>query len=269
MRDHFISRKSLGQHFLVNPHVVRRIMSSCELHPADIILEIGPGKGALTHALSPHVKTVIAVEKDGRLAERLKREFQHTNVNIVHADILHYPFDALPDNMKIIGNLPYNIATPVIEKVFHYRKKFYAFFMTVQLEYGRRITAKPGTKSYGSFSCFVQFYASAQILFQIRNSAFQPAPKVQSCFLRLDLLREPKYKAVDEGFLFRIIRSCFGQRRKTIQNSLSGALGKEEIPGLLRALKIDPKWRAEDLGLEAYVRISEAADKMLRSHPSL
>ena len=261
-RNLFFPKKSLGQNFLVNPGIVRRIIDACDLKPTDTVLEIGPGKGALTHFFSEHVANVIAIEKDGQLAEQLKKTFKNTHVNIVAADILKYPFDKLPDDVKIIGNLPYNIATPIIEKVLENRKKFRVFFLTVQLEYGQRIAAKPNSKSYGSFSCFVQYYPDPKILFKIGNSSFRPVPKVQSCFLRLDLSKEPKYKVDDEAFLFRIIRGCFGQRRKTIANSLSVVLDKGMISDLLETLNIDPKLRAENLDLEEYVRISNAVSKI-------
>ncbi len=252
----FLPKKSLGQNFLVHPGIVRRIIEACDLQPTDIVLEIGPGKGALTYLLSDHVKHVIAIEKDNQLAQQLKESFEGTNVDVIHADILKYPFKDLPDNVKIVGNLPYNIATPIIEKVLKHREQFHAFYMTVQLEYGQRITAQPNTKSYGSFSCFVQYYANPKILFKIKNSAFQPIPKVQSCFLRLDLPKKLKYKVNDERFLFTVIRASFGQRRKTIENSLSGILEKKKVSAILETLKIDPKLRAENLTLKDYIHIS-------------
>lgn len=260
-RDPFSPKKSLGQNFLINPNVVERIMASCDLKPTDIVLEIGPGKGALTHPLSSRAKKIIAIEKDDHLAAQLKQTFKDTNVEIIHDDILKYPFDGLPNDVKIIGNLPYNIATPIIEKTLNHRQKFTTFYMTVQLEYGQRIAAKPNNKSYGSLSCFVQYFAEPKILFKIKNSSFQPIPKVQSCFLQLDLLKKPKHKAQDEDCLFRIIRACFSQRRKTVQNTLSTIIHKERTRELLQALDINPKLRAENISLEKYVQISNMAVK--------
>ncbi|MCK5081858.1 MAG: ribosomal RNA small subunit methyltransferase A [Candidatus Omnitrophica bacterium] len=260
-RGQFFPKKSLGQNFLINPNVIKRIIASCDLKPTDTILEIGPGKGALTHALSEQAQKVIAIEKDDHLAAQLTQTFKDTNVDVIPADILKYPFDKLPSNVKIIGNLPYNIATPIIEKAINYRKKFYAFYMTVQLEYGQRITAGPDSKSYGSLSCFVQYYADTKILFKIKNSSFQPIPKVQSCFLQLNLLEKPKHKAQDEKCLFKIIRACFGQRRKTIANTLSTIVHKEKTVELLKTLDINPKLRAENISLKKYVQISNVAIK--------
>lgn len=260
-RDPFIPKKSLGQNFLVNSAVAERIVNACHFTPADIVLEIGPGKGALTHELSRQCKSVLAIEKDKILAEQLKEDFKDSNVQIFNDDILTYPFDKLPDNIKIIGNLPYNIATLIIKKIIDHRSKCRQLYITVQLEYGQRIVAKPNTKSYGSFSCFIQYYMEPKILFKIKPSAFLPIPKVQSCFLRLDLLNKPKHKAEDDNLLFSMIRSCFGQRRKIILNSLAGTISKDKIPHLLETLEINPKLRAENLSLQDYVRISNAVKK--------
>jgi 16S rRNA (adenine1518-N6/adenine1519-N6)-dimethyltransferase len=261
-RDSFSPKKSLGQNFLVNANVAQRIIASCHLKPTEVVLEIGPGKGALTRELSRRCKTIIAVEKDRALAEQLTEEFKGSNVHMINNDILQYPFNKLPDKTKIIGNLPYNIATPIIEKIITHRTKFQEAYITVQLEYGQRIVAKPSTKSYGSFSCFVQYYMNPEILFKIKNSAFQPIPKVRSCFLRLNILDKPNQIADNDDLLFSIIRNCFGQRRKTILNSLGGAIQKEKITNLLKGLGIDPKLRAENLSLSDYIRISNAAGKI-------
>jgi 16S rRNA (adenine1518-N6/adenine1519-N6)-dimethyltransferase len=131
--------------------------------------------------------------------------------------------------------------------------------VTVQLEYGQRLTAKPDAKNYGAFSCFVQYYADTKMLFKIKNSSFYPAPKVQSCFCHLKLLKKPKYQVKSEDFLFKIIHACFEQRRKTVQNSLAGVIDKKNIPKLFETLRINPRLRAENLSLDDYARISNAA----------
>ena len=259
--DPFTPKKSLGQNFLVNTNIAERIVDSCHLTSADIVLEIGPGRGALTYGLAQQCKKILAIEKDKALAEQLQRDFKDSNVHVINDDILKYPFETLPNNIKIIGNLPYNIATPIIEKIIEHRHKFQELYITVQLEYGQRIVARPNTKSYGSFSCYVQYHMEPKILFKIKNSAFAPIPKVQSCFIRLDILNQPKQKADNSDFLFKVIRSCFGQRRKTIQNSLASILDKERIPHLLKILNINPKLRAENLSLEDYIKISNTYGK--------
>jgi 16S rRNA (adenine1518-N6/adenine1519-N6)-dimethyltransferase len=260
--EQFIPRKSLGQNFLINPHVVDRVVAACEVKPADIILEIGPGKGALTYGLSRHARRVIAVEKDIVLARKLRDDFNQTNVTVVQEDILKFPFEDLGPETKIIGNLPYNIATPIITKALRHRDHFGSFYMTVQWEYARRMAAEPNSENYGSFSCFTQYYADIKILFKINSSAFSPVPKVQSCFLRLLPLKVPRCEAKDEGLLFQVIRSCFGQRRKMIQNSLSAAVDQPGALDILQSLNIDPKLRAENLSLEDYVKISDRVSEM-------
>ena len=252
----FFPKRSLGQNFLINPRIQERIIEACDLTKDDVVLEIGPGKGVLTRPLADRVKKVLAIEKDNYLAPQLEKEFAGTNVTIEHADVLKYPFEQLPAPMKAVGNLPYNIATPIIEKVLAFRHKFPVFYLTVQLEYGNRIVARPHSKEYGSLSCFVQYYAQAQKLFKIPPSAFRPAPKVDSCFLSLRMRPEPARKARDEEFLFKLIRACFSQRRKTLKNSLAVIYGKEKGEELLRNLNIDPMVRAEDLSLEDYVRLA-------------
>lgn len=252
----FFPKRSLGQNFLVNPRIQERIIAACALEKSDVVLEIGPGKGVLTRPLAQRVKKVLAIEKDNFLAPQLEKEFAGTNVTIEHADVLKYSFEQLPAPMKVVGNLPYNIATPIIEKVLTFRHKFPVFYLTVQLEYGSRIVAKPGSKDYGSLSCFVQYYATARKLFKISPSAFCPAPKVDSCFLSLHMRTAPARNARDEEFLFKLIRACFSQRRKTIRNSLAVVYGREDTEKILAELHIDPRLRAEDLSLEDYVRLA-------------
>jgi len=253
-----IPKKSLGQNFLINPNVQRRIITSCDLKPADIVLEIGPGKGALTQHIAPLVQQVFAVEKDAQLIPMLNQQFKNSNVTITHDDFLKYSFDSLPDNVKVIGNLPYNIATPIIERVLMNRQKFHALYMTVQLEYGQRIVAKPSTKAYGSLSCFVQYFGDVKMLFKIGRTAFNPVPKVQSCFLKLDISQKPRITINNEKFFFKVVQTAFQQRRKTIVNSLASLCPKIEITEILKTLKINKQLRAENLCLEDYARLAKS-----------
>lgn len=258
--DAFFPKKSLGQNFLTNAPTQERIVAACDLNKDDIVLEIGPGKAALTRLLAARVKHVLAIEKDDRLAAQLEKDFADTNVTILHSDILEYPFDQLPQPMKIVGNLPFNIATPIIEKVVAFRHKFTEFYMTVQWEYGSRLAAQPGSKDYGSLSCFIQYYAQVQRLFKIPPGSFYPAPKVDSCFLSLKIRNRPLWQVRDEEFLFKLIRGCFSQRRKTIRNSLGAIYPREEMVELLKRSGIDPMKRPEDLSLEEYVRLANTVD---------
>lgn len=260
--DIFRPKRALGQNFLVSPHAVTKIVTACHPRPEDTILEIGPGKGILTKALAPRVKKIYAIEKDDYLAKQLQEVFRETNVEIIHADVLKHPFATLPQGLKGVGNLPYNIATPILEKIFEYRHLFSVFYMTVQLEYGNRMAAAPHSKEYGALSCFVQYYAHVRKLFQIPAGAFRPAPKVTSCFLELALKSVLTPEAEDEQLLFHVIRTCFQQRRKTLENALSARWGKDTIRPILQDLKIDPKARAENLSLEDYVSLSNRVNQM-------
>ena len=244
----------------MDQNVIRKIMESCELSAEDNVLEIGPGEGAITKIIAPKVKNLTAVEKDRELAEKLTADFitsQH--IKIIHDDILKYPFETIAPQTKLIGNLPYNISTPVIEKILNYKQQFSSIFIMVQLEYGQRLTAKPHTKDYSSFTLFVNYHADIKMLFKINRTAFQPQPKVQSCFLKLTP-KNPTHPT-NEKLLFNIIRSAFQQRRKTIENSLSGICSKEKIHALLKSLNLDHRLRAENLLLEDYQRITEKLAK--------
>jgi len=259
----FIPKKSLGQNFLVNPGVIRKIFNSCSISSADTVLEIGPGQGALTHSLAEQSRQLIAVEKDDDLAQQLAYDFSDTNVNIIQEDILKYSFDQLPQGTIVVGNLPYNITTPIIEKIIQNRHCIPTVYMTVQLEYGQRIAAVPNTKAYGPLSCFIQYYADTKILFKIKNTSFYPVPKVHSCFMRLDLHAQPKYPAKNETHLFQIIHASFGQRRKTIQNSLSSLLKKSDVIELLHTLHIDPTARAEQIELKDFIKLADMAHDLM------
>ncbi len=258
----FFPKKSLGQNFLVDPNVRKKIIDACDLNNDDTVLEIGPGTGALTQEISKYVRQVLAVEKDDRLAAQLKEQFQASNVTVVHDDILRFPFDGLAGKVKLIGNLPYNISTPIIEKILKHRERFAVVFVTVQLEYGMRLCAAPHTKDYGSLSCFAQYYADIRRLLKIKNTAFRPVPKVDSCFLRLDILARPRVSVNNEELLFKIIRSSFEQRRKMIRNSLASEVGGEDMDGFLTGLGLDPQSRAENLALADFARVANAVSAM-------
>lgn len=253
----FRPKKSLGQHFLADSNVIRKILESCELSAEDDVLEIGPGEGAITNMIAPKVRNLTAVEKDRELAAKLAADFINAgNINIIHDDILEYPFETIAPKTKLIGNLPYNISTPVIEKILNYKESFSSIYIMLQLEYGQRLIAKPHTKDYSSFTLFVNYHADVKMLFKINRTCFNPPPKVQSCFLKLTP-KNPSIHLTHEKLLFNIIRAAFQQRRKIIENSLSSLCSKERIHPLLKSLNIDHRSRAENLLLEDYKRIAE------------
>lgn len=257
------AKKSLGQNFLVDKNVLGRMVDACSLKKEDVVLEIGPGTAALTREIATRVKRLIAVETDRSLVERLKAEFKGGNVEIIHQDFLKCDLPNVigHQKVKVVGNLPYYISTPIITKVIEHRHLFTEFYLTVQLEFAERVVANPGGKDYSSFSCFNQYYTDAQMLFKIKRSAFKPAPKVDSCFLRLTMRRNPPYPCADEDFLFHAIRLGFQQRRKTLINAWSSLLPKERLTELFHTAGIDVQSRAENISLEQYVHLVQFLSK--------
>ena len=253
-KKNYQPKKHFGQNFLADKHTQRKIIQACDLKIEDVVVEIGPGQGVLTRLIAPKVKRLICVETDRDLIEPLRDCFGNS-VEVVHADFLKWDMGDLPPETKVIGNIPYYISTPIIEKLIQARTKFSAAFLTVQLEFGQRLTAKSGGKDYGSLSCFAQYYADIKMLFKIKNTCFKPAPKVDSCFLCLMMRSQPQALAADEEFLFKLIQTAFQQRRKNIVNSLKGFVTKEKLEESLEDLGINFNARPENLTLLNYINL--------------
>ncbi len=250
-------KKRLGQNFLVDKKYLKQIIDSCNITKADSVLEIGSGMGALTEPLSLICKRLIAVELDKGLCAILKRRFVNDrNVEVVCADILKYSLQlkAYSLQLKIIGNLPYYITSPVITYLIDNRKYIESAFITIQKEVAERLVARPGKKTYGSLSCFVQFYCKPKILLHIPKRAFYPQPAVESTLVELKFLKKPPVEVRDETLFFKIVKAAFNKRRKTILNALSSSnqlkLDKEKIAKVLSNSAIDPSRRGETLSLE-------------------
>jgi 16S rRNA (adenine1518-N6/adenine1519-N6)-dimethyltransferase len=264
-KDHPRPKKSLGQNFLIDRSVIGRIIEACSFSKEDAVLEIGPGTAALTREIAPRVGSLTVVETDRNLVERLEQEFKHGEITIVHGDFLRYDLAQIAVQgklLKAVGNLPYYISTPIITKIIESRRLFGEFYLTVQQELADRMVAPPGNKEYGSFSCFVQYYAQAQVLLKIKSSAFKPMPKVDSCFLKLTMRSAPAVECRDEEFLFKVVRTGFQQRRKTLLNALSSLISKDRLSGIFSSLGFDPNVRAEQLGLAQYALLSDAISKV-------
>lgn len=257
MNSH-VFKKRLGQNFLRDIKIQQKIIQACHLKDDDTVLEIGPGQGAITRLIAPCVKKLVCVETDRDLIEPLRLLFpneSHGNpVEVIHADFLKWDMSHLPSGIKIVGNIPYYISTPIIEKIISERARVSEAFLTVQLEFGERLIAKEGGKEYGSLTCFVQYYADIKMHFKIKNASFKPAPRVDSCFISIKL-NDGKEKAKDEAFLFKLIQTAFQQRRKNIVNALKGLVEKEKLERILQELNIDPKARPENLTLLNYINI--------------
>jgi 16S rRNA (adenine1518-N6/adenine1519-N6)-dimethyltransferase len=254
LRGHNIHpSKRLGQNFLIDQNIKNKIIDSVRLNREDTVLEIGPGLGALTEDLCARAKKVTAIEKDTRLYNFLLNE-ANSNLELLNKDILKYEFKNLPQKLIIVGNLPYSISSPILNHLIENKAHIDSAYITVQKEFGERVTAMPGAKDYASLSCYIQFYTEPKILFNIPRAAFFPAPEVDSCFMRL-IMRKEKLFDVDETLFFKIIRSAFGKRRKTIESSLYSAGIFPSKQSLIEALKksgIPASSRPETLSLEQF-----------------
>ena len=253
MNSTYRPKKELGQNFLTDARIQQKIIQACDLKPEDVVVEIGPGQGALTRLIAPKVKRLICVETDRDLIEPLKAL---KGVEVIHADFLKWDMGHLPSGLKVIGNIPYYISTPIIEKLIADRARLSEAFLTVQLEFGERLTANAGGKEYGSLTCFAQYYAEMKMLFKIKNNCFKPAPKVDSCFLRMIIGEDRQEYASDEEFLFKLIQTAFQQRRKNIVNTLKGLVAREKLEGALEGLGIPPNARPENITLINYIKLS-------------
>lgn len=249
-------QKNLSQNFLINDNAAKRIVDSLNLKKNEVVLEIGPGKGALTKYLTEKSRRVIGVEIDRNLCDFLKNRFPSAkNLEIIHQDFLKIDFKrvTLPHRkIKVIGNLPYQITSPVLTVLLENRKRIKMAVLMVQKEVAQRICGKTGTKSWSPLSIGIQLYSDPKILFRLKPASFKPSPQVESAVIRLVFLRSPKVKVKDEKFFFVVVKAAFSQRRKMILNSLSSSLSlrKQMVLKALKRSNIDPAKRAEDLTLE-------------------
>lgn len=256
-------KKSLGQNFLFDKNIQKKITSACDLSKEDIVLEIGAGMGDLTQQLAVTAKRVYALEVDCRFFPLLEDKLRaQTNCQILKADILKFNINKFLQNnlvkqkIKVIGNIPYYISSPIIEHLIQYRANIDTVFITVQKEFGRRVNAAAGSKEYGSFSCFVQYYAQPKIIFEIKKGSFKPSPKVDSCFLSLKFRQNPPVEVRNEEMFFKLIRSAFNQRRKTLRNSLAAFISLGSLSAFLDGQGIDRNARPEVLTLEQFALLN-------------
>ena len=258
--------KRLGENYLIDANIKDKVINEARITKDDIVLEIGPGMGALTIALAKSGASVIAVEKDRKAFAILNdlTKGQFPNLKVIHGDILEFDFKEISASkkIKVVGNLPYYITTPIIERLIGNRNFIESILIMVQKEVAARLRAKAGAKDYGSISCFVQYYTRPVYIYTVKRTSFYPSPEVDSSLIRLDVLGKPSVEVSDERLFFKIIRGAFNQRRKSIINSLSrkGVLGlsKEELSKVLNRIRIDPRLRPETLDLQDLAKISNA-----------
>jgi 16S rRNA (adenine1518-N6/adenine1519-N6)-dimethyltransferase len=262
-------RRRFGQNFLVREDLAERIVEHCRLADDDVALEIGPGAGALTARLAARVRTLVAVEKDVGLAAFLREELAEVRqVELVEGDFLEVDLAATArehgaERLVVVGNIPYNITTPVLERIFAQQRAVRSAVLLVQKEYAERLAAAAGTPEYGALTLFARYHALLEPLMGVRASAFWPRPEVDSMLVRFTPREQPPVEA-DEALLFRIIRGSFQMRRKQLANTLEAALGLDgsAVERLCRAAGIDGRRRGETLTLDEFAKLARAAERL-------
>ena len=265
-RHGFRFSKSMGQNFLTAAWVPRDIADSAELDGDTGVLEIGPGIGCLTEKLSERAGKVVAVELDKALMPVLSETLSDCdNVEIIFGDVLKQDLPALVREkfgdmpVKVCANLPYNVTSPVITALLQ-AGCFDAITVMIQREVARRICARPNTADYGAFTVLVQWYAEAEILFDVPPSCFIPQPKVTSSVIRLKMREKPPAEVKDEALFFKVVRAAFGMRRKTLLNALGAVFGevsREKIAEIIENCGFEPQIRGEVLGIGDFAKISD------------
>ncbi|HJF32862.1 MAG TPA: 16S rRNA (adenine(1518)-N(6)/adenine(1519)-N(6))-dimethyltransferase RsmA [Sporosarcina psychrophila] len=270
----FALKKSLGQNFLIDPNILRNIISQAGLSEKTGVIEIGPGIGALTEHLARSAGKVVAFEIDGRLLPVLEDTLSpYDNVTIVHQDILEADLlEVMKDHFAdyedvvVVANLPYYVTTPIIMKFLLGKVPVSGMVVMMQKEVADRITAVPGTKAYGSLSIAIQYYMDAEVAMIVPKTVFMPQPNVESAVLHLTRKETVPAQVIDEDFMFLVSRGSFVQRRKTILNNLqsslpNGKLKKEEILKAFDQIGMDPGRRGETLTIEEFANLSNALYK--------
>jgi 16S rRNA (adenine1518-N6/adenine1519-N6)-dimethyltransferase len=252
--------RSLGQHFLADRGIVRRIVAAADVGPDDTVLEIGPGRGILTEALLESGARVVAVEMDrglhAALAERLGAEARLT---LHHGDALRFDLATLPVPYKVVANLPYQVTTPLLFRLLEAHPAPSVAVVMLQREVADRLLAAPGTKAYGVLTVGVQVRATAEACFPVPPGAFRPPPKVRSMVVRITPLAAPALREAEMAGFMAVVRAAMGRRRKTLKNALA-ALGRPvpEIEAALATAGIDPGVRGETLDVPDFVRLYRA-----------
>jgi 16S rRNA (adenine1518-N6/adenine1519-N6)-dimethyltransferase len=261
-------KKRFGQHFLISPTILRGILRLAELAPDDMVVEIGAGTGTLTEALASRAGRVLALELDRDLVPPLRQRFaDRPGVEIIHTDALTFDFAELPAPIKVVANLPYSTAVPILTRVLERRSRVHRAVVMLQREVAQRLYAKPGTKAYGSLTLLTQWYATVERGFDVPPAAFSPPPKVMSTVVRITPHPTPPVVVQDEAWLFRIIHAAFAQRRKMLANALRHAFQSLEPSILRQTLErngIAAARRGETLSLEEFARLSDALQRVIR-----
>lgn len=249
------AKKSLSQNFLIDGNILDKILAAAEIAPGDLVVEIGPGPGALTEALLARCSSVIAVEKDPLFIDHLKS--LSGNLSLYEADILSFPIEEILQRRKakLVANLPYQITTPILQRFLPLKDCFSSLTLMVQKEFGQRLTAQKNESAYSSLTLFAQYYAESRFCFSVKPSSFTPRPSVDSCVVRLDL-RESSPLVTQEAF-FKVTRQAFGQRRKMLRRSLQDLFPLKKIEEALAFLGLPLDSRPEQLGFEQFQALAD------------
>lgn len=264
----FTFQKKFGQNFLIDSHVLDKIIASADITEADFVLEIGPGIGTMTQYLAEAAGHVLAVEIDRTLIPILQETLQpYPNVEIINEDILKLDIAKIVEEknagkpVKVVANLPYYITTPIIMGLLEKKVPVSSITVMVQKEVAMRMQAEPGTKDYGALSLAVQYYCEPYIAANVPPNCFIPRPKVGSTVIRLTRYEKPPVETTHERLMFQLIRASFNQRRKTLANGLNNAADlhftKEQIAGAIEKLGVSPSIRGEALTLEQFARLAD------------
>ena len=265
----FSFQKKFGQNFLIDPHVLDKIIAAAEITKDDFVLEIGPGIGTLTQYLAEAAREVVAVEIDSTLIPILEDTLSaYDNVSVINEDVLKVDLRKLAEErnggkpIKVVANLPYYITTPIIMSLFESHVPLKSLTVMVQKEVALRMQAGPGSKDYGALSLAVQYYASPYLAANVPPNCFMPRPNVGSAVIRLTRFEETPVQVKDEKLLFRLIRASFNQRRKTLQNGLVNSqeldFTKEQVAAAIATLGVSPSVRGEALTLEQFAALANA-----------
>ena len=263
------ANKALGQNFLISQNVVDNIVESSKIGKEDLVIEIGPGLGTLTKELLEKAKKVICIELDKRMINILQDRFNlYSNFEIINQDVLKVNLKELIkqereknniENVKIVANLPYYITTPIIMKLLEDELDLESITVMIQKEVAERLIATPGEKQTGAITYSVYYYAKAEGILEVPNDSFIPEPEVTSKVIKLNIRKEPPIEVKNKKIMFKIIKSAFMQRRKTLLNALTNTkvfLNKEEGIKILKKLSLDENVRAEELTLQDFANIT-------------
>ncbi|HET9700332.1 MAG TPA: 16S rRNA (adenine(1518)-N(6)/adenine(1519)-N(6))-dimethyltransferase RsmA [Burkholderiales bacterium] len=252
-----VPRKRFGQHFLHDRHTIAKILDALDPRPGDRVVEIGPGLGALTRPLLERVPHLHVVEIDRDLAARLEQEYGPERLTVHRADALEFDFSLMGSNLRVVGNLPYNVSTPLLFHLARFAAGLRDLHFMLQREVVERMVSTPSGSAYGRLSVMLQYRFEMEKLFGVAPGCFRPPPKVDSAVVRMAPLAQPEPVAMDEELLAAVVTRAFTQRRKTLRNALGGVVDETE----LQSLGINPGLRPENLTVADYVRIANLASR--------